>query len=41
MDLGEIGRIAALKLLAQIGHGTPEEAGTTTIPGRLIVRESA
>ncbi len=41
MDLGEIGRVAALKLLAQIGTGTPEDAGTTTIPCRLVVRESA
>ena len=41
MDLGEIGRIAALKLLAQIDPGAPEEAGATTVPCRLIVRESA
>jgi DNA-binding LacI/PurR family transcriptional regulator len=41
MDLGEIGRIAALKLLAQIDPGTPGEAGATTVPCRLIVRESA
>ena len=41
MDLGEIGRIAALKLLAQIDPGAPEEAGATTVSCRLIVRESA
>jgi LacI family transcriptional regulator len=41
MDLGEIGRIAALKLLAKIDPGAPDEVGTTTVPSRLIVRESA
>ncbi len=41
MDLGEIGRIAALRLLAQIDTGSPQEAGVTTVPCRLIVRESA
>ena len=41
MDLGEIGRIAALKLLARIDPGTPDEAGATIVPCRLIVRESA
>ncbi|HEX4704286.1 MAG TPA: LacI family DNA-binding transcriptional regulator [Pseudonocardiaceae bacterium] len=40
MDLGEIGRIAALRLLAQIDATTPE-AGLATVPCRLIVRESA
>jgi LacI family transcriptional regulator, galactose operon repressor len=41
MNLGEIGRIAALRLLAQIDATAPREAGTATVPGRLIVRESA
>jgi len=41
MDLGEIGRIAALKLLAKIDPGAPDDVGTTTVPSRLIVRESA
>lgn len=41
MNLGEIGRVAALRLLAQIGHDAPEESGATTIGCRLIVRESA
>ena len=41
MDLGKIGRIAALKLLAQIDPGTPGEAGAITVACRLIVRESA
>jgi LacI family transcriptional regulator len=41
MDLGEIGRIAALRLLAQIDGGAPQDAGVTTVPCRLIVRESA
>jgi LacI family transcriptional regulator len=41
MDLGEIGRIAALRLLVQIDASAPEEAGATTVPCRLIVRDSA
>jgi len=41
MDLGEIGRVAALKLLAQIDPGTPEDVATATVPCRLIVRESS
>jgi DNA-binding LacI/PurR family transcriptional regulator len=41
MDLGEIGRIAALKLLAKIDPGAPDDVGATTVPSRLIVRESA
>ena len=41
MALGEIGRIAALRLLAQIDASAPEEAGATTVPCRLIVRDSA
>jgi DNA-binding LacI/PurR family transcriptional regulator len=41
MDLGEIGRIAALRLLAQIDASAPEEAAATTVPCRLVVRESA
>lgn len=40
MDLGEIGRIAALRLLAAIEAAAPE-AGTVTVACRLIVRESA
>jgi LacI family transcriptional regulator len=40
MDLGEIGRIAALRLLTAIDDGTPE-AGVVTVPCRLILRESA
>jgi DNA-binding LacI/PurR family transcriptional regulator len=40
MDLGEIGRVAALRLLAQIDPGTAD-AGSMTVPGRLVVRESA
>ncbi len=40
MDLGEIGRIAALHLLAAIDSGTPAR-GVTTVPCRLILRESA
>lgn len=40
MDLGEIGRIAALRLLAAIDAGAPQ-AGVETVPTRLIVRESA
>jgi LacI family transcriptional regulator len=40
MDLSEIGRIAALRLLAAIDAGAPE-AGVATVPCRLIVRESA
>lgn len=47
MNLGEIGRVAALKLLAQIGLDpldapqAPKKPGLTTIPCRLVVRESA
>jgi DNA-binding LacI/PurR family transcriptional regulator len=41
MDLGEIGRIAALKLLAKIDPGAPGDVSATTVPCRLIVRESA
>ncbi len=41
MNLGEIGRIAALMLLAQIGPDAPSTDGQTTIPCRLVVRESA
>jgi LacI family transcriptional regulator len=41
MNLGEIGRIAALRLLAQIDATAPREAGATTVPCRLIVRDSA
>ncbi len=41
MDLGEIGRIAALALLAQIDARTPQETGKTIIGCQLIVRESA
>jgi LacI family transcriptional regulator len=41
MNLGEIGRVAALKLLAQIGRDAPDDSGATTIPCRLVVRESA
>ncbi len=41
MSLGEIGRVAALKLLAQIGPDAADESGATTIPCRLVVRESA
>jgi LacI family transcriptional regulator, galactose operon repressor len=40
MGLGEIGRVAALRLLAAIDSGEPE-AGVVTVPCRLIVRESA
>ncbi|MGH3416134.1 MAG: substrate-binding domain-containing protein, partial [Actinocrinis sp.] len=40
MDLTEIGRIAALRLLAAIDAGTPEP-GITTVPCRLVVRQSA
>jgi DNA-binding LacI/PurR family transcriptional regulator len=40
MDLGEIGRIAALRLLAAIDAGEPRP-GVETVPSRLIVRESA
>jgi LacI family transcriptional regulator len=40
MDLGEIGRIAALRLLTAIDDGTPE-SGVVTVPCRLILRESA
>ena len=40
MNLGEIGRIAALRLLAAIDSGR-SEPGTVTVPGRLVVRESA
>jgi DNA-binding LacI/PurR family transcriptional regulator len=40
MNLGEIGRIAALRLLAAIDADAPE-AGVTTVPCRLIMRESA
>lgn len=40
MDLGEIGRIAALHLLAAINTETPE-SGVTTVPCRLVLRESA
>lgn len=41
MNLGEIGRIAALRLLAQIDATAPREAGAAIVPCRLIVRESA
>jgi len=41
MNLGEIGRIAALRLLAQIEATAPTEAGVTTVPCQLIVRDSA
>jgi LacI family transcriptional regulator len=40
MNLGEIGRIAALRLLAAIDAGTPEPE-TVIVPSRLILRESA
>ena len=40
MNLGEIGRIAALRLLAAIDADAPEP-GVTTVPCRLIMRESA
>jgi LacI family transcriptional regulator len=40
MNLGEIGRIAALRLLAAIDTGAVQ-AGVETVPSRLIVRESA
>jgi LacI family transcriptional regulator len=40
MNLGEIGRVAALRLLAAIDADSPE-AGAATVPCRLIVRESA
>lgn len=40
MNLGEIGRVAALRLLTTIDAGTPE-TGAVTVPCRLIVRESA
>lgn len=42
MDLGEIGRIAALRLLAAIENENEQSSeGTVTVPCRLIVRESA
>jgi len=41
MNLGEIGCIAALRLLAQIDATAPREAGAATVPCRLIVRDSA
>lgn len=40
MNLNEIGRIAALRLLAAIDAGV-QESGPRTVPCRLIVRESA
>ncbi len=40
LNLGEIGRIAALRLLAAIDTGRPEP-GAVTVPCRLVVRESA
>lgn len=40
MGLGEIGRIAALRLLAAIDAG-PAESGVTTVPCTLVVRDSA
>jgi LacI family transcriptional regulator len=41
MNLGEIGRVAALRLLAHIGPDARGDAGPTTIGCRLVVRESA
>jgi len=41
MNLGEVGRITALRLLAQIDATAPRETGTATIPCRLIARDSA
>jgi DNA-binding LacI/PurR family transcriptional regulator len=40
MNLAEIGRIAALRLLAAIDAGS-HETGSVTVPCRLILRESA
>jgi DNA-binding LacI/PurR family transcriptional regulator len=40
MNLGEIGRVAALRLLAAINADAPH-SGAVTVPCRLIVRESA
>ncbi len=40
MNLSEIGRIAALRLLAAIDAAAPEP-GSVTVPCRLILRESA
>jgi len=40
VNLGEIGRIAALRLLDAIDAGEPEP-GVVTVPCRLILRESA
>ena len=45
MNLGEVGRVAALRLIEAIDQGTAQagtrQTGTITIPCRLIVRESA
>jgi DNA-binding LacI/PurR family transcriptional regulator len=50
MNLGEVGRVAALRLIEAIDQGTTQtgtaqtgttQTGTITIPCRLIVRESA
>lgn len=40
MNLGEIGRVAALRLLAAIEAGTPD-VGRVAVPCQLVVRESA
>jgi len=40
MGLGEIGRVAALRLLAAIDEGAPQP-GLTTVPCTLVVRDSA
>ncbi|MDN0198232.1 hypothetical protein [Streptomyces sp. S.PNR 29] len=41
MNLAEIGRIAALRLLEAIDADPAPEPGVHTVPCRLVVRESS